>query len=446
MEKEFASIFESNKEISLDEYEINKLLDKTIEINENEFPVISIGNSDKESPKILATITTKKYEEKENSEDTNLEYSDEITSNAYSDEETKKYKNLQETLSLSENDIEVAGEIVDSEIDMSSLFPNSDNSPKTEEELEKNKSELTEEQSEIINNIYSEEENDIHKESEEESLEGYELSNIETVEDFSLDESFKKADVSEYSDEDLLYNQLEDDAEDSSNSNNIEDENFNAEELNSLDNTIKELKIDNEEDVDIEDLIGTDNFSNLEEDIKDESIRLGETDLNNLEDTIKDLLNNKNDSSKDLNIEDLISFEHQENSDTKEEEPTSSEEESHLPEAEESQLEMKEYTDEELLDAGNILEDEPLGNEVTEESEKNIESESSLEESASTEESIDEDTSEEESIPSEEESELEMKEYTDEELLDTDNILEDEPSGNKVAEEAEKDIESQSSL
>ncbi|MBW5390204.1 hypothetical protein, partial [Brachyspira hampsonii] len=348
MEKEFASIFESNKEISLDEYEINKLLDKTIEINENEFPVISIGNSDKESPKILATITTKKYEEKENSEDTNLEYSDEITSNAYSDEETKKYKNLQETLSLSENDIEVAGEIVDSEIDMSSLFPNSDNSPKTEEELEKNKSELTEEQSEIINNIYSEEENDIHKESEEESLEGYELSNIETVEDFSLDESFKKADVSEYSDEDLLYNQLEDDAEDSSNSNNIEDENFNAEELNSLDNTIKELKIDNEEDVDIEDLIGTDNFSNLEEDIKDESIRLGETDLNNLEDTIKDLLNNKNDSSKDLNIEDLISFEHQENSDTKEEEPTSSEEESHLPEAEESQLEMKEYTDEEL--------------------------------------------------------------------------------------------------
>ncbi|MBW5380901.1 hypothetical protein, partial [Brachyspira hampsonii] len=312
MEKEFASIFESNKDISLDEYEINKLLEKTIEINENDFPVISIGNSDKESPKILAKITTKGYEEKDNSENINLEGSEEITNNAYSDEETKKYKNLQEALSLSENDIEGAGEIVDSEIDMSKLFPNADNTfkeeAKIEEESEKT-SELTEEQSEIINNIYSKEENDIHKESEDESLEGYELSNIETVEDFSLDESFKKIDVSEYSDEDLLYNQLENDSEDSSNvEKSIEDENFNAEELNSLDNTLKELKIDNEKDVDIEDLISTDNFSNLEEDIKDESIRLGETDLNNLEDTLKDSSNNQNNTSKDLNIEDLISL------------------------------------------------------------------------------------------------------------------------------------------
>ena len=63
MEKEFASIFEDNKDISLNEYDINKLIERTIEINENEFPVISVGNSDKESPKIHGTITSKEYEE-----------------------------------------------------------------------------------------------------------------------------------------------------------------------------------------------------------------------------------------------------------------------------------------------------------------------------------------------------------------------------------------------
>ena len=310
MEKEFASIFESNKDISLDEYEINKLLDKTIEINENEFPVISIGNSDKESPKIYGTITTKEYEEKDNSANVNLEEDGiEITNNAYSEEETKKYKNLQETLSLSEDDIEVAGEIVDAEIDMSKLFPNADNLTKEETSIEEESektSELTEEQAEIINNIYSKEENDIHKESEDESLEGYELSNIETVEDFNLDESFKKTD--DY--EDLLYNQLEDDTEDLDNTENIEYENVNAEEeeLKSLEDTIKELRIDNEEDVDIEDLIGTENLSILEEDLKDENIRLNESELNNLEDTLKDLADDENKSSKDINIEDLISL------------------------------------------------------------------------------------------------------------------------------------------
>ena len=200
MEKEFASIFENNKDVSLDEYEINKLLERTIEINENEFPVIAVGNSDKDTPKIYGTITTKEYEEKENSAYSGInDYLEnkegiEIANNAYSEEETKKYKNLQETLSLSENDIEAAGEIVDSEIDMSSLFQNVDNAEKdsieVKEEAEQT-SELTEEQAEIINNIYSKEENNIHKESEEESLEGYELSNIETVEDFNLDDSFK---------------------------------------------------------------------------------------------------------------------------------------------------------------------------------------------------------------------------------------------------------------
>ena len=103
-------------------------------------------------------------------------------------------------MSLSESDIEVAGEIVDSELDMSRLFPNSeikqdqeeDNS-KEIEDTEKSEEELTKEQAEIVSNIYSKEESDIHKKSEEESLEGYELSNIETVdEDYNFNDSFKR--------------------------------------------------------------------------------------------------------------------------------------------------------------------------------------------------------------------------------------------------------------
>ena len=327
MEKEFASVFESNKDIPLDEYEINKLLDRTIEINENEFPVISVGNSDKESPKIHGTITTKEYEEKEHPLNINnyLEGEEgiEISNNAYSEEENKNYKNLQETLSLSENDIEVAGEIVDSDIDMSKLFPDTDNGDekeeiKVEEKTEKT-SELTEEQADIINNIYSKEENNIHKESEEESLEGYELSNIETVEDFNLDESFKKDDVLEHSGE------LEENAKDLTSLENEEDniENDGSDELDSLEDNLKELsdeiKAHNKsiEDIDIEDLIGTDNL--LNEDIKDESIRLGESVLDNLEDTLKDLPSDSNDnadnnSSKDIDIEDLIGLENIQNS------------------------------------------------------------------------------------------------------------------------------------
>ena len=367
MEKEFASVFEKNKDIPFDEYEINKFLERTIDINENEFPVIAVGNSDKETPKINGTITTKEYEEKENSVNINdyLEGKEgtEISNNAYSEEENKNYKNLQETLSLSENDIEVAGEIVDSEMDMSKLFPNSGNIDKEEEikveEEPENTSELTKEQSEIINNIYSKEENDIHKESEEESLEGYELSNIETVEDFNLDESFKKYDALEYNSEseDLIS------AESISNEeSNAEDNNIGSDEsdLDSLESNLKELsddiKGDNKsiEDINIDDLIGADNL--LNEDIKDETIRLGESDLNDLEDTLKDLPsdsneNPENNSSKDINIEDLIGLENIQNTEEDNDEEYLNDDASE----EESGLNMKEYTDEELLDINNLL-------------------------------------------------------------------------------------------
>ena len=128
MEKEFASIFEDNKDISLNEYDINKLIERTIEIKENEFPIISIGNTDKDSPKIRGVVTSKEYNKDiQEFNDTQAKSSDDksdSSSNAYTEEENKQYKNLEESLSLSENDIEVADHIVESELDMSSLFAN----------------------------------------------------------------------------------------------------------------------------------------------------------------------------------------------------------------------------------------------------------------------------------------------------------------------------------
>ena len=91
-------------------------------------------------------------------------------------------------------------------------------------------------------------------------------------------------------------------------------------------------------------------------------------------------------------------------------------------------LEMKEYSDEELLDIDNILDDdeESPSDEVTEDStENNNEYSSVLENPETTEENINENI-EEESASSEEKPDLEMKEYSDEELLDIDNILDDD--------------------
>ena len=40
MKKDFVSVF--NKDIAIDEYELDNLLDKNIEVKENEFPTILI--------------------------------------------------------------------------------------------------------------------------------------------------------------------------------------------------------------------------------------------------------------------------------------------------------------------------------------------------------------------------------------------------------------------
>ena len=178
MEKEFASIFEDNKDISLNEYDINKLIERTIEIKENEFPIISIGNSDKDSPQIRGVVTSKEYNKDiQEFNDTQAKSSDDksdSSSNAYTEEENKQYKNLEESLSLSENDLEAADQVSDSELDMSSLFANASNTTIADNDKKdddsKKEEDLLNEQNYIVDNRYSKEENDIQENAEKESL------------------------------------------------------------------------------------------------------------------------------------------------------------------------------------------------------------------------------------------------------------------------------------
>ena len=123
MEKEFASIFDYNKDVSINEYDIDKLIERVIEVNENDFPIISIGNTDKESPKIHGKITSKEYVL--NEPDNNIKDEKDDTLNiAYTEEETEKYKDLERSLKLSEDDLEIADSIDDVSLEnISILFP-----------------------------------------------------------------------------------------------------------------------------------------------------------------------------------------------------------------------------------------------------------------------------------------------------------------------------------
>ncbi len=84
---------------------------------------------------------------------------------------------------------------------------------------------------------------------------------------------------------------------------------------------------------------------------------------------------------------------------------------------------MKDYSDEELLDSDNILEDDA----ENEESEKTEESEETSETSDTTEDNNNEDYPD-------------MKDYSDEELLDSDNILEDDNEDLEDTEDIDEEI------
>ncbi|WP_038375389.1 hypothetical protein, partial [Brachyspira alvinipulli] len=241
MEKEFASIFDYNKDVSINEYDIDKLIERVIEVNENDFPIISIGNTDKESPTIHGKITSKEYvlSEPENIKDKKDE-KDPTSNIAYTEEETEKYKNLERSLKLSEDDLEIADSIDDVSLEnMSILFPATSDKYVVDEEEDDDdfipEDVLSSEQSYIVNNIYSKDQNEIHESIKEEAgLKEGELDSIQSVEDFKLEDSSTnilsdekgKSDyleMREYTDEELLdiNNILEEEEEDIDNLSNI---------------------------------------------------------------------------------------------------------------------------------------------------------------------------------------------------------------------------------
>ena len=356
MEKEFASIFEDNNDISLNEYDINKLIEKTMEINENEFPVISIGNTDKDSPKIKGKVTSKEYQNDPEAHEVNInDYIKEEQENeleAYTDEENKKYKTLEESLSLSENDIEVADHIVESELDMSSLFANpittvdSNNEESSENKEGDNtegteQKELSDEQTYIMEHIYSKEQDDILKESEEESLKEDELNVLESVDDFKLEDSFNNK------------NPLDDEEGESENSDKLYMKEYTDEELLDINN------IENDEDT-------AGNQSSSDEAISNSDSESEKTEESELESknefpSLEEALSNEELSDLEEGLEELDNL--QEESTTEE---TSTSEEPVSEHKEEPAAEHKEYTDEELLDS-SLIEEEPE-TEVSEES------------------------------------------------------------------------------
>ncbi|WP_300365057.1 AAA family ATPase [Brachyspira sp.] len=233
------------------------------------------------------------------------------------------------------------------------------------------------------------------------------LPDIDDVEDIKVENNTSSLDsIIDYDDDIKLDDILEDGGE--SIKNDDDDEVIKLDDISSLDSELDEAD-EEDENIKLDDLSL---LENVEEAVEDENIKLD--DLSLLENAEDDSESEDSIESEEVpNLDDVLEDENEEESNAEE-----SEEEN----TEDNYPEMKEYTDEELLDSDHILEEEENN-----ESEDSIKSEEvpnlddvledENEEEANVEESEEENT--EDNYP-------EMKEYTDEELLDSDHILEEE--------------------
>ena len=124
MKKDFVSVF--NKDIAIDEYELDNLLDKNIEVKENEFPTILIDREDdtnkyininnnsnfNSNENIIIEINETKMEDNiintiENNETENIITENKINdlSEAYTEEENNLYNEAKNNISLTEDDL-----------------------------------------------------------------------------------------------------------------------------------------------------------------------------------------------------------------------------------------------------------------------------------------------------------------------------------------------------
>ena len=202
MKKDFESVFDKN--ISIDEYKLDNLLNKNIEINEKEFPAILIDNNDDINKYInINNINLNEIADKQNenidinetienntiNETENIEDNENNLNDAYTEEENNLYGDLEETVALKDSDLIGIEDIDDFNLE-DAVFENKKNNES--EEIYKNNSE----NSNIENN---EELSNIEKEFEKSDYD--KVKEIDLIEEDNLK---KENEILEYNDKEVI--------------------------------------------------------------------------------------------------------------------------------------------------------------------------------------------------------------------------------------------------
>ena len=202
MKKDFESVFDKN--ISIDEYKLDNLLNKNIEINEKEFPAILIDKNDDINKYInINNINSNEIVDKQNenieinetiennaiNETENIADNENNSNDAYTEEENNLYGDLEETVALKDSDLIGIEDIDDFNLE-DAVFENKKNNES--EEIYKNNSE----NSNIENN---EELNNIEKEFEKSDYD--KVKEIDLIEEDNLK---KENEILEYNDKEVI--------------------------------------------------------------------------------------------------------------------------------------------------------------------------------------------------------------------------------------------------
>ena len=202
MKKDFESVFDKN--ISIDEYKLDNLLNKNIEINEKEFPAILIDKNDDINKYInINNINSNEIVDKQNenieineaiennaiNETENIADNENNSNDAYTGEENNLYGDLEESVALKDSDLIGIEDIDDFNLE-DAIFENKKNNES--EEIYKNNSE----NSNIENN---EELNNIEKEFEKSDYD--KVKEIDLIEEDNLK---KENEILEYNDKEVI--------------------------------------------------------------------------------------------------------------------------------------------------------------------------------------------------------------------------------------------------
>ena len=202
MKKDFESVFDKN--ISIDEYKLDNLLNKNIEINEKEFLAILIDKNDDINKYInINNINSNEIDDKQNenienkesienntiNETENIADNENNSNDAYTEEENNLYGDLEETVALKDSDLIGIEDIDDFNLE-DAVFENKKNNES--EEIYKNNSE----NSNIENN---EELNNIEKEFEKSDYD--KVKEIDLIEEDNLK---KENEILEYNDKEVI--------------------------------------------------------------------------------------------------------------------------------------------------------------------------------------------------------------------------------------------------